>query len=497
MRRLSPNALREALLTLSLLAIEVVPVQAWLIVYAAAQVGDISLTAAPLWLIAAITAAYALARRGLARFGTGALLGAWALLFVASILLMARFSPLIYGVSTYPYDSISWLNALYAGQFDDSALFVLCVLIAYLSWRGTAIGKRVSGFLQVSRRFWIGLGALGLAIFGSLAVPLAFRDQIQAALLALFAVDAFAGLTALALSRPLGGASRTDALLPGAEHSFRWHALSLIMSFAVVMCVMLVSGAMNLGAAHELLAWLGPVGAVLNGATEWITVAIAYVLYVPVAFLAKLFSSSSNSSHVTAPKPPTSFQKHLPPSRVPAVYGEVAGVIVVVLAVVLVIVILFAIARAIASARDRGPAETLDEERENLETQGLLGQQARALLDRWRTRVRRRDVDPLRPNGMRWRFREVLRAGANVGLERAPTETASEYVTRLSSALNSSQGSHGSIEADLSALARAYEDARYGDRAEADPIAPSAVATQERAVTQRLSALAKGSGRRS
>ncbi len=487
------NTMRAALLFLTLLALEAAPVQAWLIVYAAAQIGDARQTAAPFWLVAGILALFAVARWRLMRYSAIAVMGAWILLAGVSVLALARFSPLMFGGESLPLFSTSWLSALSNGETDYSGLAGLIPLTVYLGWRGSALGEPAPAFSRVSRRFSIGLGALTLAIFGSLATPPAFVGDVSAALLILLALEGFAGMSALALSRPLAGSGRTDTIMPGAEYSTRWQITAVIMAFVISASVALIGGALNVRALRTLFTWLGPVATLLNQAGAWLTQSLAYLLYlISVYWLSFLIPKNLPNQPPHTPQPPSGVKNtHVTPP-IPAAYGNIAAIIIGAIAVIGVLILLFLLARVLLKSLSKSTDEEVEEEREDLDAGGLLRQQARNLLNRWRSARRRpSERDELRRGGARWLYREVLRAGARAGYERRESETADEYAARLATALDAGAARTGDSDAsELRALTRAYDDARYG-AAEHDPPASDAVAARTRQAVRRINTLAK------
>ena len=121
----------------------------------------------------------------------------------------------------------------------------------------------------------------------------------------------------------------------------------------------------------------------------------------------------------------------------------------------------------------------MDEEREGLDAAGLLRRQARDLLAALRRRNAAAERDPLAPGSARWLYRETLRAGTAAGVARRAGETADEYSQRLAQTLHA-RGAP-SDESGLAALTQAYDDARYGERAE--PASPEVAAASRRLAT--------------
>lgn len=489
----SAKSVRACLLFLMLLALESAPIQAWLIVYAAAQTSDAQQAAVPFWLIVSSISLFALARWRLARFGPLALIVALLFLGSVSLLAMTRFSPLMFGSEPLPLLSLAWVGQLFGGAANYSGLGGLILLVVYLWWRGSVLGAGAPAFSQVSRRFSIGMGALTLAIFGSLASAPAAKSEVSAALLALLALEGFGGLSALALSRPAASSGRSDTIMPGSGYSTRWQVTAIGIAFVIVAGVSLIGGALNLSVVHSLFTWLSPVVSLLNRFADWLTQSLAYVLYLLSVFWLSLFAPKNLHNPPThLPQSPLT-GKHLKQSQIiSGAYGEIAALIIGALIAIGILVLLFFLARAMLNALNKPTTEEIEEERERLDASGLLKQQARDLLNRWRNATRRpaRRGD-LRRGGARWLYREVLRAAADAGYERRASETADEYAARLAVTLNAA-GRFGTerVDNDLRALARAYDDARYGAIVD-DPPASDEAATWMSRVVRRITTLGK------
>lgn len=496
MRLWSADKARAALLFGALISLEAAPVSAWLIVYAATESGDIRLTAAPLWLVIGVLALFAGARRNLARLGPLALTVAWVMCGMISVLALIRVSPLGYGdLSIAPW-SLFWLGdfgaALSTGASPLDATLGLSALTLYLGWRGARLGEGAPMVSHVSRRFSIGMGAIILAAFGSLASAAGSMRPVSASLLALLALEGFAGLSALAISRPIAGSGRTDAVAPGAEHSSRWQIAAVVIALLIVTCVAFVGGVLNVTAMPFLFSWLAPIADVLNRFGSWLTQSIAYVLYlVSVFWLSHFVPGHLPNQPINVPRFPQQNGPSHHAQAIPHSFVDIATMIVAAIAVIGVLVALYIVARVVLRTLNKPVSDEIEEERERLDASSLLRQQARDLLGLWRGMAgRTTDRDELRRGSARWLYREVLRAGARAGYDRQVSETADEYAARLAQALNSDGRMIGEpVADDLRALAHAYDDARYGSLDD-DPPAPSGVAEQSRRTAQRISALA-------
>ncbi len=488
---------RAALLFASLVLLEAAPVGAWLCVYAAAQLGDVRLTAAPFGLVLGVLSLFAVVRWRFARFGPIVVSAALVFSALASILALARFSPLMYESQSLSPLALSWLSDLFSLKSDYSGLVGLVALVVYLGWRGISLGAPAPALSRVSRRFSIGLGVLTLAIFGSLASAPGSKSEVSATLLALLALEGFGGLTALALSRPLAGSGRTDAVMPGAEYSTRWQVTAVAIAFVIVAFVALIGGALNLSAAQSLFTWLAPVASVINRFASWLAQSLAYLLYlIFVRWLSLLFPKNLPSAPIKIPHPVTKGPLHQTQLD-PGAFSGVAALILGAIGIIAILILLFFFARALLKSLNKPTAEEVEEERERLDASSLLKQQALDALNRLRGLGRRAPArDDVRRGGVRWLYREVMRAGARAGYARKANETADEYAARLAVALDSSGRLAGaSVAGDLASLAHTYDDARYG-AVDDDPPASDEVAAKTRLTTQRISALGQESTQR-
>lgn len=483
---------------LAALALEAAPVQAWLVVYPSTLRDSGSAAAAPFWLVAGIMALFAYTRWKASGLGAVALVGAWLLAAGIAFLALARFSPLLFGLSPEPLYSLDWLIAWWNGEVNSTAFAPLIALMLYLGWRGSVLGGSAPAFSQVSRRFGIGMGALTLAIFGSLATEPALRGAVAATLLALLALEGFAGLAALAMARThAAAAERIGSRMPGAAYSTRWQLSALSIAFGIMVVVTLVGSLFNLAAGRALLAWLGPAGEAINQVTYWLTQGLAYLLYlISVAWLSLFVPTNLPNQKPHLPKPPPGGTHPNPTHLVPSQFGAAASIILIAAAVAVAIVLVFIMARIVVRSLSKPVEdEVVEEEREDLDAAALLQRQARDWLDGLRSHRAAPEQDELRKGGVRWLYRQVMRAGARLGYERRASETADEYAARLSSTLvEREKAAPERIAAQLAGVTGAYDEARYG-AVEDDPSATGEVADQARSLREYLEALERASAR--
>jgi hypothetical protein len=467
-RWLSPERLTLALTFALLTLLEVVPIQAALLTLAGATQSSLAETFGPLWLIVATLLLFALARWWL-----GSRHPAW--LALASLLISAiviasfvALSPTAYGAMPGGLFSSHWLDQLQVDAIIDAprfnGLFIIVPCVAYLGWRGLTLGAPTPRIETTLRRFTISLAVVMFACIAALAVPAALQPSLQGALLTLLAVEVFAGLAAAALSRRGGGRESTDADA-GAE-TMRW-LLTAFGAAALVIAVSFGIGlALNFSLLSSALGGLGPVGVAVNSALAWLVNGLAYLLWITFVKTIGAWLFQNAAFYITPPATVSSTPSQHPHHSVlaPPPMGLVvaAGVIVGLVILGVVVIAVYVVVRTLLRTLLASAEPEMDEEREALDAAGLLRRQARDLLAGLRRRSGAAERDPLTPGTARWHFRETLRAGAAAGVVRRAGETADEYSQRL--ALTLQARGAPSEDAALTALTRAYDDARYGER---------------------------------
>ncbi len=470
--------------------LESLPIQAALLVYAAAS-GNLSLVFGPFWLIVAALLAFALARGIL-----GGRNPVWLLLAVLpigalAIVLFIGLSPTAYGNIPGGLFSTNWLIQLGRdANYDTSSfndLFAIAPFVVYLGWRGMALGAPPPRIEPTLRRYTISLAVVVLACIGAIAAPEVIQAPLQSMLLTLLAVDVFAGLAAAALARRGGG---RESLETSDAETARWLLTALGAAALVVAVAFALSLSVNLRLARPLIVALGALGSLLNVALSWLTSAIAYLLWIVFVKTIGAWLFQNSAFYITPPHSvsgPPEHPTHAVLAPPPQGLVTAAEVIAIALLVALILGALYLAVRA-ALRLIRPPEDPeVEEERETLDANGLLRRQLADLL----AGLRRRPTpatDSLSPGSVRWLYRETLRAGAAVGVARRPGETADEYSQRLAQIARERSESGGKLE--LEALTRAYDEARYGERETAP--SPEAV-TEASAAT---SALAKLRGSR-
>ena len=265
-RFLFAEAAAPVWLAFALLALEVIPVYAWLVVLAVYAGGGVDQAAIPLWLLALTALGYWWIGRRSARWWYGLeTLFAIALCVGASLLaiVLAYFAS-----SPSTVLDLSWLtgleNDLVANGSAVSRAVLIVGIFAYLGWRAVSIGRRLPDVSGAKRRFTFSFAALVLASVALVALPAGPRSLVGGLLVLLLPADVFAGLLASALAR------RQEAQAARAESaqidSRRWMGAALILSGLVVLIALALGALINLDGISALLGHLGPVGQFLDNA---------------------------------------------------------------------------------------------------------------------------------------------------------------------------------------------------------------------------------------
>lgn len=474
-------------LAAALLLLEVLPVEAWLLVISAyAGTGaDNGRSAVPFALVLA-TPSVAWALRGLGRVRPR--LARWLVLpaLFVLVVLFVRLSPLAYGtVPGDPFDS-NWLNALgddfLTGGGRIFAGFWLLALVAYLWWRGTLLGRRLPLQHDALERFKFGLIAIIVAVIvASTGQTPALRAPIGA-LAFLLPVEVFCGLLGAAIARAaLTSELRRRSGTAGSQGP--WLRASIILSALVVGVALVVSLVLNYGSVSALLAHLGPVGEAINGAVRWLVDGFAYLLFLvldgPIqAFRNGFHARPQQPGQLPACQPgPTITCNNLPKTAYQIPPGARALAIIIMQGITLVTLVLVAIylLRIFLADTRLDLSAGADDERESLDARGLFNAQVRDLFGRLR-RHAAPEHEHLDPNSVRSLYQEVLSAAAHGELARATDETPDEYALRLAGSAPLAEGE--GTTSDLQRLSEAYDTARYGGR---EPAAAEMPALRERA----------------
>lgn len=421
---------------------------------------------------------------------------------IMCFLVLLRISPSAYyrEIVSGPFD-FAWLGYalrdLLGGAEQTPNSYKLLLLVAYVWWRGLCNGAGYLTYEKVSRHFRWSLVAMLFVIVGIIAAPTALRGQTAGIFSLLLPAEVFFGLLSLALAR-----ISLQREIPGIDPTFTaaessWLGSAVLLAGMVVLVAFFLNLIIDFQALDALLVNLGPAGRALDAAGRAITNAIAQLLY---HLLNGLISSIAGKGHFSAPPPPhaqvcppnssTYCQNHpqLTPAQITPFWAMLTQILLQIVALVLIVgSILFILRQILVHKRPAAGTASEEEERESLDARSLFGAQLRALFQRQR---QSRIADPLTPGTIRYLYRDVLRAAAQRGIERAPTETPEEYAQRLSQTASTVVNAAGG-GTDLPLLSDAYVAARYGER---DPSPAELPVLRERAA--RLVAQMTGHGQR-
>lgn len=470
----------------ALILVEMLPVEAWLIVFAEGVNGGIARVAAPLWYLVLVTAlAWAVAWR-FERSGIGRVLLVSAPLFVLALVTLLRLSPSSYG--TEPLDLTGGgshaldplLVDLKHGVRQFSSDVALTLLVMYVWWRGLMLGSTPPQQDDVSRRFQWSMAAFLLALFGLAAAGKSERGSLFGAMSLLLPVEVFACLAAAGLANVSYARLRSRESQTG-ETERRWVGSALLLAGLVATLALVINIFVNFESVSALLRQLGPVGVALDGAAHWLINAFIQVLSLFAAPLQFFFDWLQHQGH-RLPTQTSQPQTCLPGStnatcvardalRRPNVVSPVVLIALNILIVVVVIVIFVVLLQRLLARQALEDSMMVQEEREVIGGRGLFGEQVRALFAR--SAKKEPAAERLAPGTVRAMYRDMLRTAAQHGLGRAASETPDEYARRLAEAppLAATETEHG----DVKTLSTAYEEARYGEH---EP------APEERAVLQ-------------
>jgi hypothetical protein len=465
-------------LPLATIALEALPVSAWLQLGAAWLVNDAAQMLLPTWtLFVLLLVAFGLshwlaAHPTLKRWPTILISLGW----VLSVLLAWYFR--LYASSGALWQS-AWLGALFTdlrtGNDQFAGVLGLVLLLSYLWWRGLLLGRAKIEFEQVSRIFKLGAAAVALVLLFMGTIPPAVRSGLEVPLGFTLPAFLFAGLAALSLARLAEiRRMRRERSDPQANPTRSW-----------VVALLALSGGLQ------------PVWDAIGTVLGWLALGLAYVLYWifhPLArFVRSLLSSGqqSNPSQPIGGTPPT-LPQNGNGGGLPADWLAAGQWVLIGAGVLVLLLILWRAFRLFASWRS---ADTEEEERESLGATRVLGEQLRDLLTALAARFqRKRPVEAAKEeqevgSTVRALYRRVLRQAKAQGRGRRPPETPTEFARRLRPLLVEEPAaaippvenlpaqpapSHGrpelpvSSQQELAALTAAYEQARYGNQ-EASP----------------------------
>jgi hypothetical protein len=442
----------------ALLALEVIPVYAWLLIVGAFGGGGADRVAVPLWLLA-------LAALGYWWIGARAMRWWYGLEIVLAVLLGAGASLLAIALSAFTTApasllDFSWLTGLgddlIANAPSASGAILIIAVFAYLGWRSVSIGRRLPDVSGAKRRFAYSFGALLLATLTVVGLPVGPRLLVVGWLSLLLPLDVFAGLLAASLAR------RQEAQLARAESSqidgLRWMGVALVLSGLVVLIALALGVLINLDAVTALLGHLGPVGQALgdliNGALLLVERILSALLTAPLEWLRQAFQTNGAT---TIQQPPILTNPAQGPKSADLGRFRFLAVAFMSVAVSLALIVLaLAFLRFLRREEAPQPEDAVDEERSALDGNALLREQARDFLERFR-RSPRVAIESLPIGSIRRLYRDLLAAASQRGVVRRKAETPDEFASRLADSL-------GGDGAEVTTLTDAYDTARYGER---------------------------------
>jgi hypothetical protein len=449
--------------------LELLPVEALLIVVAAGDGVVISEVALPLWYGILVIVAGRLLGLRLRPSGSATVAALTAPLVLASWALLLQVSPAEYGSTAGSPLDVTWLGTFVAdvasGSDRAGHALGLLLLLAYLWFRGVRLGTRPPLLDDVLRRFKVGMAVLIFAIAALALTQTPVRAPAIGAFTFLLPAEVFCGLVASALTRlaehSLSGGPESERQLP-------WVSSAIGLAGGIVVFALLLGIIFNGGNVSALLAHLGPVGAALNDFGRWFSDAIGQLF--GLIFGAPIRALKSAGAHLTTtplttPSACKTKACEQPANSPPPLFLTILGLLFSAFFVLILVLLFLRLYRLVREwiERQAHPAQIdATEERESLDGRSLLRKQLRDLFRRRRPVRARRVEEPLDPRSIRGLYREVLRAAARAGLPRLSTETPDEFARRAAGvqplALSPAESA-----VDLAALSESYDAARYGD----------------------------------
>jgi hypothetical protein len=453
------------------LLLELLPVQAALVVAAGFNSQNGLVIPVPPWFLAGTLVLAC----GIGRFLLGArsqrLLVISLPFMMSTALLLIRVSPATYGSTGTGFFDWSWLFALGQDLAQQSsrttAIVPLLLLLGYLWWRGLRLGGDNPDHQTVMNRFKYGMIAMIACTIAAIAVPAAVQPRVIGLLSLLLPGEVFVGLIASALGRLAQNQveHRGDRYL--ANNNQLWLGTAFVLAVLTVGFALLINLILNYQSVGSLLALLGPVGPVVSRLVTVLVDALAQVLRFLFDWLIGAFRPISGHRSLNTPRSPLPPPKksHHHSTGIPQIFFIIAGILLQGLAIVLVIFLLLWLVRTVVTQR-RPPEDILDEERESLDSASIFKEQFRAFLAGLRPHRKPAWVDPLTPGSVRYLYREVLETASRRGLARNSAETPDEYSARLASsrALAGQERRGGETLEALEELSEAYDVTRYAER---------------------------------
>jgi hypothetical protein len=452
------------------LLLELLPVEAVVIVAAGYSGQDITAEPVPFWFLLGTL----LLASGLGRYLIGIRLQRLLLisspLYVLSALLLIRMSPALYGSSGNGFFDWSWVYSFGSDLANHSpAVAGLLLLLAYIWWRGLKLGCDPPDYSMVMRRFKYGMIAIIGVTIASIGVRPALQPHVVGVLGFLLPAEVFAGLVAAALGRMALNQTerRADAYMRTNDRL--WLGTALGLALAAIGFALVINLILNYQSVGSLLALLGPIGTITNKLTNLLVNGLAQLLRFLFDWFFGLFHPTTSRPTIRRPSSPIINGKQKPHNAppIPSQWLEIARIVLEVAALVLVIVLFLWLMRSIVTRR-HPDEDVLDEERESLDATSIFSSQLRAFLAGLRPERAAAWVDPLVPGSVRYLYREFLETAHKRGMVRNTSETPDEYRDRLST--NSALGGPEPQDGDeqLQVLNEAYNSTRYAERPPAE-----------------------------
>jgi hypothetical protein len=460
------SGLQGIVLVAALMALDLLPLYALLLVAAGSGAGSVRRVALPFSYLAAASAICALVGHlvrhlPLANIIAAGIVVGGALWLVAIAISPATCSSVPGGVCDANWLSadLAYLDALASGSAPISALVALGLVVLFLVWRGMFHSLGEPDLDSVLTLFKISLCVLVFAAILAVGLRPGDRAEVNAALAFLVPLAVFAGLVAAALSA--AAASREE--LPGADlrtaGGERWLGMAIVLSGGVVLLGLLASAILTYGSLGAALAQLGPVGEGLNALVEWLILAFAGILFFLLGPLINALQSIANRTPPTPQGPSGVPQTASSPSVLPEPWVHITQIVLTVLVVLLVLLIAVLVLRMLTGAQRARLNDSVEEEREALDGASLLRAQLRSLLGRLGQRTPSEVEESLPSDSIRTLYRELLQVAADRGIGRRGSETPDEYGRRLNARL------HGvAPPSEVATISEAYDEARYGER---------------------------------
>jgi hypothetical protein len=250
------------------LLLELIPVEAVIVVVASYNGRDITQEPVPFWFLLATLLLASGVSRYLIGISLQRLLVVISPLLILSALILIRISPAVYGLSGNGFFDWSWIYSFGQDFADHSpavvALPPLLLLLAYIWWRGLRLGSDPPDYSTVMRRFKFGMIAIIAVIVASIGLPAGLQPHVVGVLGLLLPIEVFAGLVAAALSRmALNQAEHeSDAYLHTNDRL--WLGTSLGLALAAIVFALLINLILNYQSVGSLLTLLGPIGSLTS-----------------------------------------------------------------------------------------------------------------------------------------------------------------------------------------------------------------------------------------